>query len=71
MHPSRSTRARGAILITGAASGIGRCAVGAWAARGERVVATDIDVALLEAAAASDRWPRTQVLTLPIATSWR
>ncbi len=62
MRPSRSAGARGAIFITGAASGIGRCAVGVWAARGERVVATDIDVERLEAAAASDRWPRAQVL---------
>lgn len=46
-------------LVTGAASGIGRRLVGDLAARGHRVLATDLHLEALDAAAAEDGWPET------------
>ena len=43
-------------LVTGAASGIGRCLVGALLARGHRVMAADLDLEALESTASSDEW---------------
>jgi NAD(P)-dependent dehydrogenase (short-subunit alcohol dehydrogenase family) len=43
------------VLITGAASGIGRAAVELYAERGHRVIAVDIDAVRLSALAADDR----------------
>lgn len=44
-------------LVTGAASGLGRALVTALAARGERGLAADLDLAGLEGAAAEEGWP--------------
>jgi 3-oxoacyl-[acyl-carrier protein] reductase len=48
-------------LVTGCASGIGRHLAGALARRGHRAVATDVNLAGLEAAAKADGWPEAQV----------
>ncbi|MFB6262739.1 MAG: SDR family NAD(P)-dependent oxidoreductase [Bradymonadaceae bacterium] len=45
------------ILVTGAASGIGRHLVGRFLDRGARVAATDVDWEGLNAAAEADGWP--------------
>src|SRR4051812_41894078 len=44
------------MLLTGAGSGIGRHLTGALSGRGHRILATDINLAGLEAAASADRW---------------
>ncbi len=44
------------MLVTGAGSGIGRHLTGALSARGHRILATDINLAALEAAARADGW---------------
>lgn len=48
-------------LITGAASGIGRHLVGAFASRGYRVLATDLRTEVLHEVASRDGWPAGQV----------
>lgn len=50
-----------AVLITGAASGIGRHLVGAFARRGERVVATDLEGLRVTSVGIADGWPRDVV----------
>ncbi len=50
-------------LLTGAASGIGRHLAGVLAGLGDRVLATDVNAAALEAAAEAERWPAAQVRT--------
>jgi 3-oxoacyl-[acyl-carrier protein] reductase len=50
------------VLVTGAASGIGRHLVGIFAKKGARVLATDLDETALFAAAERDRWSPTAVL---------
>jgi NAD(P)-dependent dehydrogenase (short-subunit alcohol dehydrogenase family) len=50
------------MVLTGCASGIGRHLVGALAARGHRVVATDIDEARLAECEKADGWPEERVL---------
>ena len=49
------------MLLTGAGSGIGRHLTGALSARGHKVLATDINLAALEAAAKADRWSERDV----------
>ena len=49
------------MLVTGAGSGIGRHLTGALSARGHRILATDINLAALEAAAKADHWSPTAV----------
>lgn len=49
------------VLVTGGASGIGRHLTGALAARGHRVLATDLDGAALERQAVEQRWPADRV----------
>jgi 3-oxoacyl-[acyl-carrier protein] reductase len=50
------------VLVTGAASGIGRHLVAAFAARGASVMATDRDETALFVAAEDDRWSPSQVV---------
>ncbi len=45
------------VLLTGAASGIGRHLAGALLSLGHQVMATDIDYARLQSVAVTDRWP--------------
>ena len=52
------------MLLTGAGSGIGRHLTGALSGRGHRIVATDINLAALEAAAKADRWSESSVKLL-------
>ena len=49
------------VVLSGAASGIGRHLTGLLAARGDRLLATDVDLAALEAAARHDAWPADRV----------
>ena len=49
-------------LLTGCASGIGRHMVGRLAARGDRIIATDLDLDGLEAAARADGWDAERVV---------
>ena len=51
-----------ALLVTGAASGIGRHLVGAFARDARRVIATDLSYARLVEVAAADGWPSTVAL---------
>lgn len=51
------------VVVTGAASGIGRALCTALAARGKRVVATDVTQDGLAAARAAERWPDSSVMT--------
>lgn len=51
------------VILTGAASGIGRHLAGVLAGLGDRVLATDVNAEALRAAAAADRWPDAQVKT--------
>lgn len=44
------------MLLTGAGSGIGRHLTGALSSRGHRILATDINLPALEAAAKADHW---------------
>ncbi len=44
------------MIVTGAASGIGRCLAGQLANRGHRLVLADLNLAMLEAAAAEAGW---------------
>ena len=48
-------------FLTGCASGIGRHLAGVLAARGERVFATDVDLAALKTRAQDDGWPSDSV----------
>lgn len=57
---------RGATLVTGAASGIGRHLVSTWSARGERIVAADLNVAALEAARLQEGWPLGNIATVAL-----
>lgn len=50
------------VVLTGAASGIGRHLTGLLAAGGDRLLATDVDFAALEATARQDGWPADRVL---------
>jgi len=50
------------VVLTGAASGIGRHLTGLLAACGDRLLATDVDLAALEAIARQDAWPTDRVL---------
>src|SRR4051812_28705650 len=50
------------MLMTGCASGIGRHLAGMFAARGHRVVATDVDRESLEQAASTLHWSRENVV---------
>lgn len=52
------------IILTGAASGIGRHLAGVFAGLGDRVIATDVNLEALEKAAADEKWPAAQVRTL-------
>jgi 3-oxoacyl-[acyl-carrier protein] reductase len=51
------------IIVTGAASGIGRQLVTLLAQRGHRVLATDVDESRLIASAAEQNWPTGAVVT--------
>jgi NADP-dependent 3-hydroxy acid dehydrogenase YdfG len=51
------------VILTGAASGIGRHLAGVLAGLGDRVLATDVNLDALEKAAADERWPAQQVKT--------
>jgi 3-oxoacyl-[acyl-carrier protein] reductase len=57
------------MLITGAASGIGRHLVGVLSKHGEHVVATDIDREALQRAAGNDNWPHDHVSTATLDVS--
>lgn len=63
------------IVVTGAGSGIGRRVVSALAARGDTVVATDIDEAALGATAEAEGWEgrrvRRAALDVRSAEAWR
>ena len=62
------------MLVTGAGSGIGRHLTGALSGRGHRVLATDVNVAALEAAAKADRWSESAVklfkLDIRVPAEW-
>ena len=58
-------------LLTGAASGIGRHLAGVLAGLGDRVLATDVNAAALEAASEADRWPAAQVRTFKLDVRMR
>lgn len=67
-------RERDVVLVTGAASGIGRALVGALARRGAVVVACDVNADGLEQASAHDGWPADvarRVLDVRSAAAWR
>ena len=49
-------------LVTGAASGIGRCLVGALLTRGHRVMAADLNAQTLDDTASADGWPEERTL---------
>lgn len=49
------------MLLTGAGSGIGRHLTGAFSSRGHRILATDINMPALEAAAKADKWSESAV----------
>jgi 3-oxoacyl-[acyl-carrier protein] reductase len=63
------------VLLTGAASGIGRHLAGLLSARGDRLLATDVNLAALEATARHDAWPldRVQLAALDVRdpAGWR
>ncbi len=63
------------VVLSGAASGIGRHLTGLLAARGDRLLATDIDLAALETAARHDTWPTDRVrlaaLDVRDSAAWR
>jgi len=61
----------GTFLVTGCASGLGRHLTGALLHRGERVIATDLDLQALQRAAAEDGWvaDRTALLPLDVTSS--
>ena len=54
------------MLVTGAGSGIGRHLTGSLSARGHRILATDINLAALEAAARADGWKEGAVKLLKL-----
>lgn len=61
------------VFITGAAGGLGRHLVGAWARRGWRVTATDLDGKWLEVIGRQDGWGRevvTAALDVTQAPMW-
>jgi 3-oxoacyl-[acyl-carrier protein] reductase len=62
------------VLLTGAASGIGRNLAGAFMSLGYQVMATDIDFARLQSVATADRWPaagrRLRVLDVRDSSAW-
>ncbi|MCB9729436.1 MAG: SDR family oxidoreductase [Deltaproteobacteria bacterium] len=62
------------VVVTGAASGIGRHLTAALAGTGRRVLACDIDEAGLARAMAEDAWPEARVLTFGLdvrdAAAW-
>ncbi|MGD9645512.1 MAG: SDR family NAD(P)-dependent oxidoreductase [Pirellulales bacterium] len=72
--PATTTSPRVAI-VTGAASGIGRHLVGRLAGLGDRLLATDVNLAALESAAGQDSWPTDRVhlasLDVRDAAAWR
>lgn len=58
------------VLVTGAASGLGRHVVGRLLSRGDAVFATDVDVAKLDEVATSEGWTHTGRLDVAEAESW-
>lgn len=66
----RSSRARNeparVCLVTGCASGIGRHLVGVLVAHGHRVVATDLELKKLKAAAKADAWQPDRVMLMAL-----
>jgi NAD(P)-dependent dehydrogenase (short-subunit alcohol dehydrogenase family) len=61
-----STAAARAVLVTGAASGIGRAIASRFLAAGDRVAVIDVDLAALERTRA-ESWPQAGERCLPIA----
>lgn len=62
------------MLVTGAGSGIGRHLAGALSSRGHQILATDINLPALEAAAREDRWNQRAVklhkLDIRVPAEW-